>query len=39
VEFRGRTRRVPVQNGLYAYLVPDIDEQAFDDPAEFTAIF
>jgi hypothetical protein len=38
VRFRGRTWRVPVQNGHYAWLVPDIDEQAFDDPANFTPI-
>lgn len=39
IQFRSRTFRVPIQNGHFAWLLPDVDEQAFDDPADFTAIF
>ena len=39
VGFRGRTWRVPVENGHYVWLVEGVDEQAIDDPADFTAIY
>lgn len=38
VTFQGATRRVPVTNGHYIWIVENVTDDALDEPAEFVPV-